>query len=203
MRMVDIFIIQENKFVINWNEVFQIKEFQRLQNVPQNPMWHFENWVSIHTMYVTNYALEIFGNDSSVYLNRIMALSALFHDIGKCECTYFNLDKQSWSSPLHAERGAELTNIMLKKWGYPNTIIEQIVWFVKNHMKILELYGNPNIKEELKQLASERNDGICTIENLIKLKKCDCLGSIMTKEDGWREKLEYIKNIAIREKCYN
>ena len=41
------------------------------------------------------------------------------------------------------------------------------------------------------------------LENLIKLKICDCLGSVMTKEDGWREKLNYIKEIAIRENCYN
>ena len=70
--MTEIFIIKENKFVMNWKEIFQVPEFSRLQSVPQNPMWHFENWVSIHTMYVTNYAMEIFGNDSSVYLNIIM-----------------------------------------------------------------------------------------------------------------------------------
>ena len=77
MQMIDIFIIKENKFVINWKEIFQVPEFSRLQNVPQNPMWHFENWVSTHTMYVTNYAMEIFGNDISVYLNKIMVLSML------------------------------------------------------------------------------------------------------------------------------
>ena len=201
--MTEIFIIKENKFVMNWKEIFQVPEFSRLQSVPQNPMWHFENWVSIHTMYVTNYAMEIFGNDSSVYLNKIMALSALFHDIGKCECTIFNPSKQSWSSPLHAEKGAELTRQILRDWGFPSTVIEQVCFFVKNHMKPLDLYGTTNIAEELKQIAMERNDGICTIENLIKLKTCDCLGSIMAKEDGWREKLNYIKDTAIRECCYN
>lgn len=201
--MTDIFLIKENKFVINWKEIFKVPEFSKLQNIPQNPMWHFENWVSIHTMYVTNFALEIFGNDSSVYLNRIMALSALFHDIGKGETTIFNETKQSWSSPLHAERGAEITREILTRWKYPNTIIEQICFFVKYHMTPLNLYGTTNISEELHKIASERKDGICTIENLIKLKICDCLGSVMTKEDGWREKLNYIKEIAIRENCYN
>ena len=201
--MTEIFIIQNNKLLLNWDKIFTIPEFKKLKETPQNPLWHYENYVHVHTMYVVNYALEIFGNDASVYLNRIMALSALFHDIGKGETTIFNPSKQSWSSPEHAIVGVKMTKHILKQWGYPNIIIEQICFFVKNHMKILELYDNPNIKDELKIIADEHNDGICTIENLIKLKTCDCLGSVMLKEDGWRDKLNYIKEIAIRENCYN
>ena len=201
--MTSFFNVKNKKFVINWDEVFKIEEFKILKTIPQNPMWHYENFVSNHIMYVANYALEMFGNNSDNYLSRIMVLSAIFHDIGKGETTIYNNEKKSWSSPKHADVGEKITKELLRFWRYPPTIIEQICFFVKNHMKIFELYDNPNIKEELHKIANERKDVICTIENLLKLKRCDCLGSIMTVEDGWREKLEEIRKVAISEKCYN
>jgi putative nucleotidyltransferase with HDIG domain len=201
--MTDFFIIKNNKMLINWETVFNIDEFKMLKSIPQNPKWHFENFVSVHTMYTVNNALAIFGNSSDNYLHRIMVLAALFHDIGKGETTIFNKEKKSWSSPEHAKVGEEITRQLLTLWKYPPTIIEQICFFVKNHMKILTLYDSNEIVDELKSIASERLDGICTIENLIKLKQCDCLASIMLEEDGWQEKLEHIKKIAIQEKCFN
>ena len=201
--MTDLFIIKNDKMLINWEKVFSIDEFKILKTTPQNPKWHFENFVAIHTMYAVNYALEIFGNHWDNYLNRIMVLSALFHDIGKGETTIFNKNKNSWSSPNHAQIGEQITRQMLSFWKYPPTIIEQVCFFVKYHMRILELYDSDSIIDEIKTIANERKDGICTIENLIKLKQCDCLASVMLEEDGWREKLEHIKTIAIQEKCLN
>ena len=192
--------IKNNHFTVNWDEVDKIKEFHVLTETEQNPFWHSEIYVHKHTIEVVRHIIKLFNDTSK--LSYIMVASALFHDIGKGACTFFNKEKGTWSSPQHASVGADITKKLLD--GEDEDLIEIISWFVLNHMKPLEIYDSDRpIKEIIKLSNNSPNIKYCTIENLLKLKQCDCLGSKMKKYDGWKEKLEFIKNIAIKYKCYN
>lgn len=192
--------IKNNHFTVNWSEVDKIKEFHILTKTEQNPFWHSEIYVHRHTTEVVRHTIKLFNDTSK--LSYIMVVSALFHDIGKGACTFFNKEKGTWSSPQHASVGAEITKKLLE--GENEDLIEIISWFVLNHMKPLEIYESDRpIKEIIKLSNNSPNIKYCTIENLLKLKECDCLGAKMKKYDGWKEKLEFLKNIAIKYKCYN
>lgn len=192
--------IKKNHYAVKWDEVSKIKEFDILSKTEQNPLWHSEIWVHHHTKMVVENAIKLFNDTSK--LSYVMIVSALFHDIGKGACTYFNEEKGTWSSPNHAEIGAKITEELLK--DEDEDLIEIICWFVRNHMKPLELYDSKRpIKDLLKLSNTSPNVRFCTIENLFNLKQCDCNGSKMKVYDGWKEKLDFLKNVAIKYKCYN
>ena len=199
-KLLDIIILKKKgKYIVDWNEVWKNENFKKLLTTEQNPYWHKENLVSIHTKYVVEQMYK-YANDDS-YLSYILIVSALFHDIGKGECTFFNNDKGTWSSPQHAKVGAEITRNMLSEEN--EDFIDVICWFVENHMKPLEIYDSKQqIKDLIKLSNSSPNIKYCNIENLFKLKNCDCLGSKMVKYDGWVEKLNYLKNLAKKYKCF-
>lgn len=192
--------IKNNHYSVNWDEVSKIPEFDVLTRTEQNPYWHGEIWVHRHTREVVRYAESLFNTlDKNSF---IMIASALFHDIGKGACTYFNDEKGTWSSPNHASVGAEITKKLLE--NDDEDISEIICWFVENHMKPLEIYdSNRPIKDLIKLSNNSPNIKYCTIENILKLKQCDCNGSKMKVYDNWKEKLEFLKSIAIKYKCYN
>lgn len=201
MKILDkIILIKNDHYVVNWDEVSKIKEFEVLTRTEQNPYWHGEIYVHHHISSVTKFAIKKFNKIDK--LSYIMIISALFHDIGKGACTYFNETKGTWSSPNHADVGEEITKKLLK--DEDEDLVEIICWYVKNHMKPLEIFDSKRpIKELIKLSNNSPNIRFCTIENLLKLKECDCLGSKMKEYDGWKEKLEFLKNIAIKYKCYN
>lgn len=200
MILNDLIYIKNNHYNINWDNVSKIEEFKVLENTEQNPYWHGEIYVHHHTHSVVSNAIKKYNNLDKI--SYIMILSALFHDIGKGACTFFNEQKGTWSSPKHAEIGAEITKKLLK--DEDEDIVEIICWYVKNHMKPLEIYDSDKPTRNLLKLSNTSpNIKYCTIENLLKLKECDCLGSKMKEYDGWRAKLEILKNIAIKYKCYN
>ena len=192
----------------DWVFIKSIPQFAVLEQTLQSPKWHSEGENVIdHVRLCVNSACDYFSSrsrygefdESTIYT---IMLAVLFHDIGKGACTFFNKEKGTWSSPKHAEVGEEITKKLLK--DEDEDLVEIICWFVKNHMKPLEIYdSNRPIKELIKLSNTSPNIKFCTIENLLKLKECDCKGAKMKEYDGWREKIDFLKNIAIKYKCYN
>ena len=182
----DLIKIINNKILINWEKVLKLKYFNELNEIHQNPIWHFEDNVLTHTMYVTNLSLELFGNDNTKK-NKIMLISALFHDIGKVICTEYKDNK--YIAPKHEI----FSDRILRELLSDDEDIEIISFFVRNHMK--PLYALKS-KYLINEILNECDNDLCTIDNLIKFKHCDCVGSIMQNEDGWRETLIKFKQIS-------
>lgn len=188
---------------IKWDSVLKVPEFDKLRNTPQCTKWHGEGDVIKHTKLVIEALTNsIKYSEKNKYLYKILMLSALFHDIGKGVTTCFNSGKQDWSSPNHDVEGEIITRKLLEDDDVK--MRECICFFVKNHMKPLYVANSVN---GIRDLITLSNDGlypdICTVENLILLKSCDCLGSIMEEDDGWEEKLALTKEIAIELDCLN
>lgn len=186
MKKEDFILIKNDKILINWDKVLKLKYFNELYDIHQNKKWHFEDNVLIHTMYVTNLSLELFGNDNNKK-NKIMLISALFHDIGKVICTEYK--NNNYIAPQHEI----FSDRILREFLSDDEDIEIISFFVRNHMK--PLYALES-KYLINEILNECDNNLCTIDNLIKFKHCDCVGSIMQEEDGWREKLIMFKQIS-------
>ena len=197
MTKDDFIIVENDRIRINWDFVLSIDEFKLLSKTWQNPKWHFEHDVLTHTKYVTNLSLEMFGNFND-RVCKIFLILALFHDVGKGVCTRFNVDKMSWSSKNHEME----SDIILRRLLAEDEDLEIISFFVRNHMKPLKIFETYDSKEEIInevcKIQEETDNELRTIDNLIKFKRCDCLGAIMQAEDGWREKLEMLKEISLK-----
>lgn len=202
-------IVDYPSCTIIWDEVWKIPEFKKLQTTEQNPYWHGEIYVSRHIEQVVNeiYKLcpietsDVFmsvGDGSVRWQKRFyLMLAALFHDIGKGVTTKWNDEEQTWKSPHHAKVGEQITRKLL--WDEDFTLREIVCSLVGNHMKPLYIYDSDNPIHRVIRLSEE----LVPFEWLLTLKTADCQGSIIKEYDGWREKLDYAKEIAVKYECLN
>lgn len=196
-------IINQETYMVNWDEVAKIPEFGVLKKTEQNPKWHSEGNVWNHIVNVVNemYKLVPYNESDKIFSNirhqrrLVMVAAALFHDIGKGATTKWSDEKGSWTSPRHAPVGEQITRRLL--WDEDFFVREKICSLVRNHMKPLYIYDSETPVRDVIFLAEEP----VSFNDLITLKIADCLGAIQTEEDGWRDKLEYAKEIAQDYKC--
>lgn len=202
-------IIEPVTLTINWDEVLTIPEFNILKSTEQNPYWHSEGNVFQHTQNVVSEIYKIcpiketdcvcsVGEGRKRYFKRyILVLAALFHDIGKGVTTKWDKETNTWKSPRHAIVGEQITRKLLWDMHFPYR--EMICSLVGNHMKPLYVLEK---EDTLKQIIS-LSENIVPFEWLLTLKMADCNGAKMQEYDGWKEKLDKIKTIAIENNCYD
>ncbi|HEY2867170.1 MAG TPA: HD domain-containing protein [Pyrinomonadaceae bacterium] len=116
-------------------------ELQSLVDVPQEPEWHPEGNVDIHTMMVADEARKLI--DDLPYEKKVtVMLAAVAHDLGKPTTTKF-FDGR-WRSHDHDEAGVEPTLTFLDRLGIYTVngydVRHQVVQLVKYHLKPGEFY---------------------------------------------------------------
>lgn len=198
-------LINTEAYTVNWDEVWKIPEFKILQETHQNPKWHQEDLVSIHTENVVNemYKLipytekDMVMSDMRHQRRLVMVAAALFHDIGKGATTKWSEEKNTWESKRHTPVGEQITRRLL--WDEDFFVREKICSLVRNHMKPLYVYDSEEPVRDVIFLAEEP----VSIEDLLILKTADCSGAIQTEDDRWRDKLEYLRQFAIDYNCLN
>jgi tRNA nucleotidyltransferase (CCA-adding enzyme) len=116
-------------------------ELQSLVGVPQEPEWHPEGDVDIHTMMVADEARKLI--DDLPYEKQVtVMLAAIAHDFGKPPTTAFFEGR--WRSHAHDEAGVEPTISFLDRLGIYTLngfdVREQVIQLVKYHLKPGEFY---------------------------------------------------------------
>ena len=122
-----------------WSEVYP--EIQSIVGVEQDPVWHPEGVLEIHTAFAMDAAAdialreEITGDDKAV-----LVASALCHDLGKPEVTFTDIDGKI-KSPGHDAISAEKTQTLLDSLGIKKDIIDRVVPLVAQHMYHIDYEG--------------------------------------------------------------
>ena len=149
-------------------------EINRLINVPQDPEWHPEGDVFVHTLLVIDRARELIGD--LPYAKQItVMLAALGHDFGKPATTAFLEDR--WRSRGHEEAGVAPTEKFLDRLnlhtldGYD--VRAQVIALVREHLKPGEFYKK---RAEVGDGAFRRLARKCELDLLYRVAKADSLG---------------------------
>jgi tRNA nucleotidyltransferase (CCA-adding enzyme) len=149
-------------------------ELEALIDVPQEPEWHPEGDVWIHTLLTTDRARELI--DDLEYSRQVtVMLGALCHDFGKPATTAF-VDGRIRSRE-HEEGGVEPTNGFLDRLhvhtlgGYD--VRAQVMALVRNHLKPGEFYKK---RDEVSDGAFRRLARKCELDLLYRVAKADSLG---------------------------
>ncbi len=149
-------------------------EIKALVDVPQDPEWHPEGDVFIHTGLVINGARELIGD--LPYAKQItVMLAALAHDFGKPATTEF-IDGRLRSRG-HEEAGVEPTETFLNRLnlhtldGYD--VRTQVIALVREHLKPGEFFKK---REEVGDGAFRRLSRKCELDLLYRVAKADSLG---------------------------
>jgi tRNA nucleotidyltransferase (CCA-adding enzyme) len=149
-------------------------EIQSLIEVPQDPEWHPEGDVFVHTKLVIDRAHELI-DDLSYPRQVTVMLAALAHDFGKPATTQFLEGR--WRSRGHEEAGVPPTESFLDRInvhtidGYD--VRSQVIALVREHLKPGEFYKK---REEVGEGAFRRLARRCEPSLLYRVAKADSLG---------------------------
>lgn len=130
------------KWLYEFGVVDQIfPELKSLVGVPQEPEWHPEGDVDVHTLMVVDEARKLI--DDLPYEKQVtVMLAAIAHDFGKPPTTQFFEGR--WRSHSHDEAGVEPTLSFLDTLGIYTLngfdVREQVVQLVRYHLKPGEFY---------------------------------------------------------------
>jgi tRNA nucleotidyltransferase (CCA-adding enzyme) len=149
-------------------------EIQRLIGVPQDPQWHPEGDVFVHTKLVLDRARELI-DDLSYPRQVTVMIAALAHDFGKPATTQFLEGR--WRSRGHEEAGVAPAKSFLDRVnvhtidGYD--VRKQVIALVKEHLKPGEFYKR---RAEVGEGAFRRLARRCEPSLLYRVAKADSLG---------------------------
>jgi tRNA nucleotidyltransferase (CCA-adding enzyme) len=112
-------------------------ELARLPGVPQEPEWHPEGDVGVHTMHVVDAAAHIAERDGLVGDERaVLMFAALTHDFAKADTTELREKdgRLRWTAYGHEAAGGPLARQFLDRIGIKNAIVAQVVPIVEHHL---------------------------------------------------------------------
>ncbi|HVT74399.1 MAG TPA: polynucleotide adenylyltransferase [Lacunisphaera sp.] len=151
-------------------------ELAALDGVPQEPEWHPEGDVLVHT----NHCLDaLVGLDSwrrgSPQTRRILSFSVLAHDFGKAITTKQaeRRGKLRWVSPEHEAAGGPLADRFLQRIGAPLDLVPHVHQLVVNHLlhhQGAETYRDTTVRRLARKIEP------ATIDELIAVMQADHLG---------------------------
>lgn len=149
-------------------------EIKALEEVPQDPEWHPEGDVFVHTKLVVDHAHDLI--EELPYGKQVtVMLAALAHDFGKPATTEFIEGR--YRSRGHEEAGVAPTQSFLERLnihtlnGYD--VRAQVIALVREHLKPGEFYKK---RDEVGEGAFRRLARKCELDLLYRVAKADSLG---------------------------
>ncbi len=114
----------------------------KLAGVPQDPHWHPEGDVQVHTGFVMDAALDIANRENLQGDERaVLIFAALCHDFAKPDTTQTllvksgNGQREAITARGHEKLGGDYAKRFLVSIGIKKSIIEKVVPLVENHLE--------------------------------------------------------------------
>ncbi len=172
-----------------------------LRNVQQEPDWHQEGNVFVHTQMVISALLEMPEfRLLSEQEKHIVFTAALFHDIEKRSTTIVEMENrvERISSPGHSKKGEfSARKILYSEIPTPFKIREEIVKLVRHHGVPLWSIKKTDPRKEVIEVSLYLNTKLLYV-----LAKADALGRICNDKDELLLNLELFKELCIEHDCY-
>lgn len=156
-----------------WHDTDHLRSFPELvalPGIPQDPRWHPEGDVWIHTLHVCDCAATIGDREELEEYDRVvLLLAALCHDFGKPSTTVF--DQGRWKAPGHAQAGVPLAEQFLRRLEAPEIMISAVLPLVAEHLA----HAQPQLSHSaLRRLLIRLRPA--TLPQLIRLIEADLSG---------------------------
>ena len=152
-----------------WSENFP--HIHNLKGVPQEPEYHPEGNVDVHTAHVMNEAARIADEQNLSPEDReVLVYAALCHDFAKPKTTKTMLKKgvERITSHGHEEAGGPMAREFLSQIGAPRNIIDKVVPLVENHLNHIHHSNTTKQDSFVKNLAERLHPAnIKSLEQLI------------------------------------
>lgn len=186
--------------IIDWTMLdTQFPFLQELELVSQNPLYHEEGNVGVHTRMVIEALVQLSEwRKLPPQEQKILFLSAIFHDLGKTVCTKIDEITGEIISPKHAKVGALMTRIYIwKNISIPFEVREQIVSLVRYHGLPLWFFERPNPEKEI-YLASQH----VPLHWIALLAEADVRGRTCQDQQELLDRVELFRQFSQEHNCY-
>jgi tRNA nucleotidyltransferase (CCA-adding enzyme) len=151
-------------------------EIQALVNCPQDPKWHPEGDVWVHTLHCMDaFARKRTGDE---WEDLVVGLAVLCHDLGKPSTTKIGEDGRI-RSPKHEPLGEEPTRNFLSRLTNQNDLIEQVVPLVRRHLSPRTFYSDQAGDGAIRRLARQ----VTRIDRLVRVAAADIAGRPPRKDE--------------------
>jgi len=144
-------------------------ELKALIDIPQDPTYHAEGDVWIHTLMVLDEMAKLRSGDEKLDLIRMF--SALCHDFGKPQTTKIRDGKITAYN--HDIAGVEPTVKFLKRLTDDKKLIDNVANFVLYHLRVGQLYKGKAKAGAIRRLATKIN-----LQELELLARADYFGRV-------------------------
>lgn len=179
-----------------------IPELKLLATTPQDPYYHAEGDVWIHTRMVVDALMRsqeyIEGTDGERF---ILFYAALLHDIAKPATTVIDEETGKIGQPGHSKRGAIDARILCWHAGVPFALREQICRIIAVHqLPFFALAGNRNGQApeyQIRKLSHELD-----LRLLSAVAEADMQGRHFEKKADCLVDIELFRELARDEGCY-
>ncbi len=154
------------KFLFDTEWVEHFPEVAALVGVPQEPEWHPEGDVFVHTCHCCDALAGLPAWQAEEPQARIVhMLAVLAHDFGKAITTTRSIKdgRERIISPGHEEAGGELAASFLQRLRAPIAIEERVIPLVKNHLFHWQTMTDRAIRRLARRLEPETIEGLCIV----------------------------------------
>ena len=149
-----------------------LPELEALVGVPQDPEWHPEGDVWVHTLMVVDEAARLRTGAAE---DLALMLGALCHDLGKALTTRTGPDGRI-RSPAHSERGVEATRALLARLRAPNDLVRRVCALVEHHLAPVVFIGTGATAAGYRRLARTLHGAGVSLDLLARVARADRLG---------------------------
>ncbi len=163
-------------------------ELAALVDVPQDPQWHPEGDVWVHTGHV----MDCFAEDRDTidahdrdgrrvedWEHLVVGFACLCHDLGKPPTTAFTDGR--WRSPGHEEAGLAPTRTFLGRMTSQHRLIEEVLPLVADHLKPDQLFQQGSGAAAVRRLAKR----VGRLDRLLRVARADRRGRPPAPWDGF------------------
>lgn len=169
-----------------------------MEDVPQDPIFHAEGDVAIHTRMVLE-ALQSLASFQALeeQAQYILVAAALLHDVEKRTCTKVQEDGRI-SSPRHAQKGEYTARQLLyQEVPAPFSIRQEVAKLVRYHGLPLLVFEKTNPQQYLLQASLEVNT-----KHLSILAQADVLGRICPDQEELSYRIQCFEEYAKEQACF-
>ena len=154
------------RFLVETSWIEHFPEIQSLIGVEQEPEWHPEGDVFVHTCHCCDALVNLPEWQKADTESRIVySLAILAHDFGKPATTHRSLKNgvERIVSPGHDEVGGALAEAFLRRIAAPSAIRERVIPLVVNHLAHFQTVSDRALRRLAKRLEPENIRGLCTV----------------------------------------
>ena len=151
-------------------------ELEALDGCPQEPEWHPEGDVWVHTLH----CLDAFANEriGEEWEDLVVGFAVLCHDLGKPRTTKIGDDGRI-RSPMHESEGEAPTRSFLSRLTNQVDLHEEVVPLVRRHLTPRVFYKDQASDGAIRRLAAK----VKRIDRLVRVAAADIAGRPPRKDD--------------------